>query len=538
MPREFKRTNNLPNDPHLIFADKDNLSHFNAWVKIYQAKEVTPFVFLPYNTPRQKMHRAYKTYLANPRAFFFFYTDEKNDIVSTCRFTIYPDKRSHAAVINAVATNPNKHGKGYGSKMLLAAIEFIQQEYDPELIELSYEDDNDPAWALYEKKFGFQTVVTLENQWPREIEFIQKFSWLATVRCAVRYQHPNILEDRYKDIAKFDTPILLTPLSKEVLVNEHQYRIENFSNSPNYITQLLTQNDLFQEYTEAELNEIKSAFNSTPQTIYCLYNCHNKLVATLSLYSETVQRLEHIGTMPIFALSEGLGNSHATSFVCAALTDFREKHPQVYHYSAAAQFTSVAWYTTQQSHILKITQVLQAAGFAFSGIFKHHFNSDAPLGRDLLTYEFCWLGFNEAKQCIKLSSRLNETQKNSLKLAIEAIQNLKVKLSPREEYEAFRIVKLVACHHDFNTLEQKSLLRKYVNILEKSEVFKLYAESLDALLAKIDGIINSSEKQLSANVKVEQPNTSIQFFRSYLSRPHISEMENKKVEDTIKNFLI
>ena len=97
-----------------------------------------------------------------PDNFYSLVVTEHAQIVAQISIEVCTNnRRKHAANIG-MAVVPSKSNQGYGSQLLKAAIDLLENWLAVTRIELEVYTDNDSAIALY-KKFGFKIEGTAQN---------------------------------------------------------------------------------------------------------------------------------------------------------------------------------------------------------------------------------------------------------------------------------------------------------------------------------------------------------------------------------------
>ena len=481
------------NDPKgtLVLLNNDNAdNYFDFWLATYQHPKVNGFFFKPHDMAAELMRDIYNSFIKNTNVRFFIYVDENKKPIGTCRITFFEGIRSHVAMINAVAINPDIHSRGYGTAMLNEVKNLIQTEYpDIKQIELAYEGDNKAGRRLYEEKLGFHPKISYEDWWFR-YDLKEAYPWYTEERCCVNYL--NQTPDTNKPKSTYDQPNLATPslLPESFSIAEIQ---------PSHFEQEIKA--IADTYKKSEASLMQHILLQPNQTVYALKK-DSTIVALLCFKPyENEPRLTNAVTMPFVAYKNGEEEKNISSFINQAMQLYKQSHSEVFHFACAEEDTTENWYADKHSKIESLNRSLQNAGFRFAGEFENYFNDQSESGKNLLAYECCFLGLKAASQCLDVSKLASE-EKNSLKDLLNQFST--ITLAHREEYEIYRMVRYVAYPQDYNTKEIAEKLLQSHRLLQSGPHFvqiqSLLSQLRNTLWTITNGTYASKADQIVASL--------------------------------------
>lgn len=478
---------------NLLLLNKDNKEkYFDTWLSLYQHPLINPFFFKPLHEPRDKMQELYSRYLSNSQVRFFLYLDNDDQPVATARVTYFEGARSHVAMINAVATIPLMQGKGYATRMLRDIEEFIKQ--DNKLVsqfELAWEGDNPAGYTLYIRKLGYSQKIMYQDWWIRhEKELTKNYPWYTSERCCVKYldqSNPDANNFIQKDLMqKFDNPNF-----NHVALPPKEYFITTCDNN----SIINSVNPIAQTYPENEQRELFKIAAHPNQTTYLLYH-NTQAIAALSIrtYWE-ITRLNHSVTIPLIAFANNIPTSIISTFIFNAMQQYRSIHPRVFHFACNETDTEEIWFVDGHSKVDQLAEILRDTGFHLAGVFENYFNGTSHSGRNLIGFQFCFLGLKEAQSCIK-TSNLGIAKKLQLESLVNNLLNYEDKLTHHEQYKIYQMIRKVI-YPDYIEIESlKNILQMdialLVNFAPNYAIVKNDLENLTVALHKIIAKMNQS----------------------------------------------
>lgn len=140
-----------------------NEKDFDALYPIYMHPTVNPYLNFEI-TSKEEFSSVFQELLES--GILYVYENADGQILATCIVTRFERRCMHTVCLSTLATNPNYHRQGIGTKFLRELIGEIRKDTEVKRIELYAEVDNEIALNFY-RKFGFEEEGRLKKYFKR-----------------------------------------------------------------------------------------------------------------------------------------------------------------------------------------------------------------------------------------------------------------------------------------------------------------------------------------------------------------------------------